>query len=264
MDADGGGIGLPQMSEREMFDRLLSEDSERGDSAPPIAAGIGEQMLHMDLRPLPRSMRARIRDIVARVPARNAILIGGGIGHLAAWLLDLWCGDPANPPEQPPPRPDSFRIIEPGGKFGVIIDRLVRRHGAESWTQIIAKPWQEVTAEVASWSAATTALPASNPSSSFSLPIDLVIIDVPESERPSTASAAFDMLSPGGVLLVQEPEVPTGDVGVAEAGSEPTPAQRKVESFNSWIGFVKKVSEPHSLGFVELAGGTLAVLRRTT
>ena len=264
MDADGGGIGLPQMSEREMFDRLLSDDSERGDSEPPIAAGIGEQMLHMDLRPLPRSMRARIRDIAARVPARNALLIGGGIGHLAAWLLDLWCGDPANPPEQPPPRPDSFRIVEPGGKFGVIIDRLVRRHGAESWTQIIAKPWQEAIAEAASWSAATAALPASNPSSPLSLSLDLVIIDVPESERPSTASAAFDMLSPGGVLLVQEPEVPTGDVGVAEAGSEPTPAQRKVESFNSWISFVKQVSESHSLGFVELSGGTLAVLRRTT
>ena len=264
MDADGGGIGLPQTSEREMFDRLLSEDSERGDSEPAIAAGIGEQMLHMDLRPLPRSMRARIRDIAARVPARNALLIGGGIGHLAAWLLDLWCGDPANPPEQPPPRPDSFRIVEPGGKFGVIIDRLVRRHGAESWTQIIAKPWQEVAAEAASWSAATAALPVSKPPSQLPSSLDLVVIDVPESERPSTASAAFDMLSPGGVLLVQEPEVPTGDVGVAEVGSEPTPAQRKVESFNSWIGFVKQVSESHSLGFVELAGGTLAVLRRTT
>ena len=264
MGADGGGIGLPQMSEREMFDRLLAEDSERGDSEPLIAAGIGEQMLHMDLRPLPRSMRARIRDIAARVPAKNALLIGGGIGHLAAWLLDLWCGDPANPPEQPPPRPDSFRIVEPGGKFGVIIDRLIRRHGAESWTQIIAKPWQEVAAEAASWSAATAALPVSKPPSQLPPSLDLVVIDVPESERPSTASAAFDMLSPGGVLLVQEPEVPTGDVGVAEVGSEPTPAQRKVESFNSWIGFVKQVSESHSLGFVELAGGTLAVLRRST
>ena len=264
MDADGGGIELPQTSDREMFDRLLSEDSERGDSEPAIAAGIGEQMLHMDLRPLPRSMRARIRDIAARVPAKNALLIGGGIGHLAAWLLDLWCGDPANPPEQPPPRPDSFRIVEPGGKFGVIIARLIRRHGAESWTQIIAKPWQEVAAEAASWSAATAALPVSKPPSQLPPSLDLVVIDVPESERPSTASAAFDMLSPGGVLLVQEPEVPTGDVGVAEVGSEPTPAQRKVESFNSWIGFVKQVSESHSLGFVELAGGTLAVLRRST
>ena len=47
MTSDGSGFGLPQMSEREIFDRLLSEDSERGDSEPAIAAGIGEQMLHM-------------------------------------------------------------------------------------------------------------------------------------------------------------------------------------------------------------------------
>ena len=96
MTSGDSGFGLPQMSEREMFDRLLSEDSVRDDSEPAIAAGIGEQMLHMSLRPLPRSMRARIRDICARVPARNAVLIGGGIGHLSAWLLDLWCGDPVS------------------------------------------------------------------------------------------------------------------------------------------------------------------------
>ena len=63
-------------------------------------------------------------------------------------------------------------------------------------------------------------------------------------------------------MLVQEPEVPTGDVGEADSGSTMTPAQRKVESFNDWIEFVKRVSESHSLGFVELTGGTLAVLRR--
>ncbi len=252
------------MSEPEMFARLLSEGAERDDSEPAIAAGIGEQMLHMNLLLLPRSMRARIRDISARVPASNAVLVGGGIGHLAAWLLDLWCGDPADPPEQPPRRPDSFRIVEPGGRFGVIIDRLIRRHGAESWTHVIAMPWQEVAAETASWSAATAALPKSAQPSPLPLPLDLVIIDMPESERASASSAAFEMLSPGGVLLVQEPEVPTGDVGVAEEGSEPTLAQLKVESFNRWIDFVKQTSESHSLGFVELTGGTLAVLRRAT
>ena len=77
-----------------MFSLLLSEDTERGDSEPAIAAGIGEQMLHMSLRPLPRSMRARIRDISGRVPANNAVLIGGGIGHLSAWLLDLFSLEP--------------------------------------------------------------------------------------------------------------------------------------------------------------------------
>ena len=73
MGAGDGGIGLPQMSEKDMFSLLLSEDTEKDDTEPAIAAGIGEQMLHMSLRPLPRSMRARIRDISARVPAKNAV-----------------------------------------------------------------------------------------------------------------------------------------------------------------------------------------------
>ena len=263
MSGGDGGFGLPQMSEEEMFSLLLSEDTERGDSEPAIAAGIGEQMLHMSLRPLPRSMRARIRDISGKIPVKNAVLIGGGIGHLSAWLLDLWCGDPANPPGDPPSKPDNFRIIEPGGKFGVIIDRLIRRHEAEGWTQIIQMPWNELAAEAATWSAATAALPQNAQPSPLPLPIDLVVIDVPEDERSSTARSAFDLLSVGGVLLVQEPEVPTGDVGVADSPSEMTPAQKKVESFNQWISFVKDVSENHSLAFVELTGGTLAVLRRT-
>ena len=65
----GGGIGLPQMSEREMFENLLGEDSERDGEEPAIAARIGEQMLHMNLQPLPRSTRVRIRDIISRIPA---------------------------------------------------------------------------------------------------------------------------------------------------------------------------------------------------
>lgn len=219
-------------------------------------------MLHMSLRPLPRSMRARIRDISARVPARNAVLIGGGIGHLSAWLLDLWCGDPANPPERPPSHPESFRIVEPGGKFGVIINRLIRRHGAESWTQVIQMPWGELAAEAATWSAASTSLPDSASPSALPLPLDLIIIDTTETQRAKTAAEAFEFLSPGGVMLVQEPEVPTGDVGEATTSSKMTPAQMKVESFNTWIEFVKRVSATHSLGFVEVTGGTLAVLRR--
>ena len=262
MDSGGSGFGLPQMSEREVLDRLLCEDTERGDSEPDIAASIGEQMLHMSLRPLPRSMRARIRDVCARVPARNAMLVGGGIGHLSAWLLDLWCGDPVNPPEKPPPHPESFRIVEPGGKFAVIIDRLIRRHGAEDWAQIVQTPWAELAAEAATWSAASASLPDLAGTYSVPLPQDLIIIDAPEAERAATAATAFELLSPGGVMLVQEPEVPTGDVGLPSSPSRMTPAQRKVESFNAWIEFVKHISENHSLGFVELTGGTLAVVRR--
>ncbi|MDP6741674.1 MAG: hypothetical protein QF807_04320 [Candidatus Thalassarchaeaceae archaeon] len=255
-------IKLPQFSEREIFAMLLSEDLERGDEEPAIASGIAVQMQHMELDAIPLSMRARIRDISGKLPTSNAVLVGGGIGYLAAWLLDLWCGDPANPPKEPPSRPDSFRIIEPGGKFGVIINRLIGRHNADSWTQVITKQWQEVVAETISWSAATTTLPASANPYLLPTPLDLVIIDVPEYEISSTASTAFKLLSQGGIMIVQEPKVPTGDVGVAEPGSELTLEQRLVESFNSWIDFVKQVSETHSLGFVELEGGTLAVFRK--
>ena len=135
----GGGVGLPQMSEREMFEKLLSSGSDYGEGEPQIAANIGQQMLHMNLIPLTRAFRVKIRDISSKIPARNVVLVGGGIGHLAAWLLDLWNGDPANPPSEPRPRPDTFRIVEPAGKFGVIIDRLVRRHSSEQWTQVLTR-----------------------------------------------------------------------------------------------------------------------------
>ena len=112
-DADGEP-GLPQMSELGMMQLLLSEDMERGSDEPPIAASIGEQMLHMDMTPLPRSIRCRIRDVCSRIATRNAILVGGGIGHLSAWLFDLWCPAFSDGKHSNTKRPDSFRIIEPG------------------------------------------------------------------------------------------------------------------------------------------------------
>ena len=261
MRNEGEGIKLPQISEREMFAKLLSQDPERNQEEPAIASGIAVQMEHMELDLMPLSIRGRIRDISGKLQTSNAVLVGGGIGNLAAWLLDLWCGDPANPPNEPPSRPDSFRIIEPGGKFGIIINRLISRHSADNWTRVITKQWQEVVAETISWTATPT-LPKSANTPPLAMPLDLVIIDVPESERPSAAAAAFEVLSPGGIMIVQEPEVPTSDVGVAELGSELTPEQQKVESFNSWISFVKQVNESHSLSFVELDGGTLVVFRK--
>ena len=83
-----------------------------------------------------------------------------------------------------------------------------------------------------------------------------------EGERVKAASLAFDLISPGGVVLVQEPTVPTGDVGTQEEGKPPPPAQEKVSDFNSWISLVKNVSEHHSIGFTDLTGGTLVALIR--
>lgn len=262
--SDGGGIGLPQMSEREMFEKLLSSESEFGNEEPEIAANIGQQMLHMNLAPLSRSFRVKIRDIASKIPSRNAVLVGGGIGHLTAWLLDLWTGDPANPPSEDRPRPDTFRIIEPAGKFGVIIDRLIRRHSAEQWTQVLTRSWQEITAETSSWSVATTALPTIAQPSPLPQPIDLIIIDLPENQRPSATIAALDVISKGGFILVKEPEVPTGDVGIPEDGEEPNEAQKKVESFNQWMQVIRECNTNHSMAFIELSGGTLAAIRRST
>ena len=147
MTGGSNGFGLPQMSEREMLEKLLSEDSDRGDTEPLIASSIGEQTLLMGLRTMPRSMRARIRDISSRVPVGDVVLVGGGIGHLSAWLLDMWCGDPSEDAPDNGRKPDSFIIVEEGARFGVIIDRLIRRYDAEKWARVVGSKWSEVVAE---------------------------------------------------------------------------------------------------------------------
>ena len=191
------------------------------------------------------------------------MIVGGGIGHLTAWMMDLWCGDPASDQPSPEHRPETLRIIEEGGKFGVIIDRLLRRYEANSWAQVITRPWSEVAAETASWNAATAALPDAARTAPLPQPIDLVIIDLPELERAEAAASAFELLAPGGVVMVLEPQVPTGDVGEPVAGEELTPAQQVVASFNRWMEFVRMANSQHSAAFVELSGGTLGVFLRS-
>jgi len=80
---------------------------------------------------------------------------------------------------------------------------------------------------------------------------------LPEEERVEAATTAFDLVSPGGLVLLLEPTVPTGDVGDFSEGVEPTPAQLKVQSFNAWIDLVKRINESDSVGFADLSGGTL-------
>jgi hypothetical protein len=258
MNGPGGGLGLPQMSEREMFEMLLSEDSNRTSDEPEIAANIGEQMIHMGLTPLSRSLRTRIRDICSRIPAKNIILVGGGIGHLSAWLFDLWCTSDGGIDA-----PESFTIVEEGGKFGIILNRLISRYDADNWSKAVIKPWGEITAESASWFASNAASNNITPFSLIPLPIDLLIIDLPEKERIDALLNSFDLLSPGGIIIVKEPEVPSGDVGEIKDDSEITKAQEKVLYFNKWIKSIKDFSIKNSLSFVELTGGSLVILRKS-
>ena len=95
------------------------------------------------------------------------------------------------------------------------------------------------------------------------MPLDLFIIDLPEGERVAAASAAFEMVSPGGLVLLLEPTVPTGDVGDFSEGEEPTPAQLKVQSFNDWIELVKRINASDSVGFTDLTGGTLVAFLKS-
>jgi len=259
MNESGGGFGLPQMSEREMFEMLLSEDESRTSDEPEIAANIGEQMIHMGLRPLSRTIRTRIRDICSRIPAKNVILVGGGIGHLSAWLFDMWCSDENSNITSP----ESFTIIEEGGKFGVILNRLIKRYNADSWSKVIVKPWGEIVAESSSWFASNAASLDIAPFSLLPLPIDLIIIDLPENERIDALVNSFDLLSPGGIIIIKEPEVPTGDVGEIKDDVGITKAQEKVLYFNKWIKAIRSFSEHNSLSFVELNGGSLVILRHS-
>lgn len=252
------GSELPQMSEHEMFEMLLSEDNSRTSDEPEIAANIGEQMLHMGLSPLSRSIRTRIRDICSRIPAKNVILVGGGIGHLSAWLFDMWCSE-----DEDTRPPDSFTIVEEGGKFGIILNRLISRYNADSWSKVIVKPWNEITAESSSWFASNAASNDIAPFSLIPLPVDLIVIDLPENDRANALINSFDLLSPGGIIIVKEPEVPTGDVGEIKDDSEITPAQEKVLYFNKWIKAIRDFSVNNSMSFVELTGGSLVILHKS-
>ena len=89
------------------------------------------------------------------------------------------------------------------------------------------------------------------------MPVDLVIVDLPEDDRVDAAKSVFELVSPGGLVLLLEPTVPTGDVGEIASGVELTPAQMKVRSFNRWIEMVREVNEEHLVGFADLTGGTL-------
>ena len=260
MEGGSSGPGLPQMSDYDVMALLLSENQERDQSEPEIASSIGEQMLHMDMPLLPRSVRARIRDVCSRIEPRNVTLVGGGIGHLSAWLFDLWSNSEPDSQEGSSHSPETFRIIEPGTRFCVIIDRLIRRYGAEGWAQSVSMKWQEVFAETSSSRASNIAMPVTAVESILPMPLDLIIINLPEEERAEAASSAFDLVSPGGLVLLLEPTVPTGDVGDFSEGVEPTPAQLKVQSFNEWIDLVKRINVSGSVGFADLSGGTLVAL----
>ena len=179
------------MSETEVMRMLLSRDEARSQNEPEVAASIGEQMLHMDITLLPKSVRSRIRDVCSRLSPTNVVLLGGGIGHLSAWLFDLWRAEGEKGETEIVNRPETFTIIEPGGRFGVIIDRLIRRYQAETWSKVITRKWQEVIAESLPSLASNIALPETALDSLLPMPCLLYTSpsprDLSTSRMPSSA-----------------------------------------------------------------------------
>ena len=82
--------------------------------------------------------------------------------------------------------------------------------------------WQEVLAETSSFKASNVSLPEIALSSLLPLPIELFVIDL-KKKKGFPRLLSVSNYSPGGLMLVLEPTVPTGDVGDVLEGHEPTP-----------------------------------------
>ena len=229
---------------------LLAQDPDLPRGEPEISASIGAQLEHMELTSMPTSLRRRIRDIIARVQPKRVCEVGSGIGHLSAWLFDYWS---ANTP------PEHFDMIEAGGKFGVILTRLLRRFDAEDWAHVRVNDFETLCAELDSWNAANTTTDESAATSSPPLraPYEIIIVDVGEIGKVEAIQHSFDLLVPGGLILTSEPEVPVDDVGeIPDSGPE-NPEQARVVAFNEWTRFIAEIGSTNPVGFVPLFGGTL-------
>ncbi len=247
-DGDSGAVSLP--TPQEALAALMSRDENRSRVEPEIANNIGAQLEHMELDSLSLSMRRRIRDVVGRAKPRNVCEIGSGIGHLSAWLLDIWSSES---------HPEHYHLVEAGGKFGVILKRLVSRYKAEDWAHVTVGRFDELVAATESWNAAN----ASNPAAGrppLHIPFDLAIVDVGWKGKAEAVEQCLQVMADGGIILTEEPEVPIDDVGDLPLTGELTDAQSRVAEFNRWVAMVTTLNEGHLIGFAPLFGGTLVAI----
>ena len=229
---------------------LLSKNPDQPKDEPDVAASIGAQLEHMELDSMPTSLRRRIRDIISRVEPNRVCEVGSGIGHLSAWLLDHWSSNP---------KPEHFDMIEAGGKFGVILTRLIRRYDSEVWAHIRVGDFESLCAELDSWNAAntTTDEAAATTAPPLRAPYEIVIVDVGDIGKVEAIQRSFNLLVPGGLILTAEPEVPVDDVGDIPESGPINPGQARVAAFNEWTQFITEINQTNPVGFVPLFGGTL-------
>jgi predicted O-methyltransferase YrrM len=248
------GGGLPQFSQEEIMSNLLSASDERGDEEPDIAANITQQMLHMELEPLPRSMRSRFRDVVERLAPKRIIEVGAGIGNLSAWFHDIW---------EDGFHPEKYAMVDEGQRFGVILQRIVDRFDASSWCYVRVGSWDSMTSEATAWMAANAStLEAARSGAPLPVPADVIVVNSDWRSQVDDVEKSISLLRPGGVLLTPEPLVPSSDVGSYDAGKPETDEQQRVEVFNQWIRLIQEWTPNHAIGMVEVTGGTIVAIRR--
>ena len=253
MSDNEGGVG-------EAITALMGKDSQRSREEPVIAANIGAQLAHMELTSWPIAIRRRVRDIVGRLQPKRICEVGAGIGHLSSWLLDMW---------EDSTSPENYQLVEAGGKFGVILLRLLQRYDAGEWADVKVGRFEQLVAEQKAWSVSNSASIHNTGSKTggasglvdvlgspiLHSPFDCIIIDVEVQSLADCLDSALDSLVKGGIILVVEPEVPIGDVA-----TEDTVGQSIIIGFQKWMDFIQRVTAECDVAFQPLYGGTLVAI----
>lgn len=245
----GGAKPVTMADEHEVPDRasvlahLLSKDGEQPRDEPRIAANIHEQLQHMGLSTWSVSVLRRLRDAIARQSPGSILEVGAGIGHRSAWLLDI-----TERTKQPF---DTFTLVEQGGKFGVILQRLLNRYDSLNWASVVVGEPTQLAAEHQAWALASqTGSELSK--TPFNATYDAIIIDGPSPQRAGLVQTYLPLLHDNGVLYTVEPDMPTGEVS-----EDDSDGMALVSGFNEWIELVGQTQSTHHVAFMPLFGGTL-------
>ncbi|HJN55267.1 MAG TPA: hypothetical protein QF646_02635 [Candidatus Poseidoniales archaeon] len=219
----------------EALAALMQRDESLPRAVPPVSSAIAEQARHMSL-PLPSaSICRRIRDIVVRFRPERLLEVNASIGLVTSWMLAAHVDHGF--------QPHSHHIIDRGGKFGVILQRLIDRFESPEHVHLGIAEYDALLAE----SRAALALADSAP---YHLPkeVDMVIVDVMSHPDVTDVSVGLSHLRKGGLLIVVEPPEPP------ENASLDAPS---VVLFQSWINLIHREHDKRAMAFIPITGGVL-------
>jgi predicted O-methyltransferase YrrM len=227
----------------EILAQLLSKDADQPRNEPEIASNINEQLQHMGLSTWSISLLRRFRDALARQKPKRLLEIGASIGHRSAWILDIV--------ERDHHSFEKYTLVEQGGKFGVILHRLLTRYDALNWASIVVGEPVQLAAEHQAWSLAS-ATGTELSKTPFESDYDAIVVDGPSAQRASLVKTYLPLLHNNGVLYTVEPDMPTGEVA-----EDDVDGMALVDGFNAWIGLISESQATHHVAFMPLFGGTL-------